>query len=90
MHHSDPSLTANVYTDPKLLGRDGGLGVATPSAARSQPQPSSDRDYVKNQVSRGVVLSVGLPPHPRAEVGRIGPRYSIAHDTIRYNNSTTA
>jgi hypothetical protein len=25
MRHSDPSLTANVYTDPKLLGVHGAL-----------------------------------------------------------------
>ncbi len=38
MRHSDPSLTANVYTDPKLLDVAGAL-EALPSLDAYEPKP---------------------------------------------------
>jgi integrase len=57
MRHSDPKLTANVYTDPRLLDLAGAV-EAIPSVA---PTPS-----VAPSVALSVALPTGIPGHSEA------------------------
>src|SRR5271157_978088 len=66
MRHSDPSLTANIYTDPRLLGVHGALD-ALPSLPLTQ-DPDADRERVQ-AASTGTYgeLSVALPGDKRCK-----------------------
>jgi integrase len=73
MRHADPSLTANVYTDPKLLDVHGALD-ALPSlplddeqnAMREQARATGTDTYDH----RAVALPVALSPDKREEIER--------------------
>jgi len=70
MRHSDPSLTANIYTDPRLLDVHGALD-ALPSLPLSQ-DPDADRERVQaastgTYGSPSVALSVALPGDKRCK-----------------------
>jgi len=70
MRHSDPSLTANIYTDPRLLDVHGALD-ALPSLPLSQ-DPDADRQRVQATItgtygSPSVALSVALPDDKRCK-----------------------
>ena len=71
MRHSDPSLTANVYTDPKLLDVHGALdALPTPTARRrSRPRRQERTRATATDTcdDRAVALPVALTADKRGQ-----------------------
>ena len=80
MRHSDPSLTANVYTDPKLLDIHGAL-----NALPSLPLDATDRSNAQAIASasdvRPVALSVALTYGNGGTKLTMGDKTSISKST---------
>lgn len=77
MRHSDPSLTANIYTDPRLLDVHGALD-ALPSLPLAQ-DPDDDREPVQatstgTYGSTSVALPVALPDDKRCDTAVSGDK----------------
>jgi hypothetical protein len=72
MRHADPSLTANVYTDPKLLDVHGALDALPSLPLDSGQTPIQVRARATGTDTYGrssVALSVALTPDSRGEIG---------------------
>ena len=68
MRHSDPKLTANVYTDPKLLDVHGALDAlpslpldAGPNAERERARATGTETYDRRAVALPVALTGDKP-----------------------------
>src|SRR4029450_12170151 len=78
MRHSDPSLTANVYTDPKLLDVHGALDALPrlPLHTHKNPTPEQARgtgfgSYVRSSVALPVALNADASGHTVAFPGKV-------------------
>lgn len=83
MRHSDPSLTANVYTDPRLLDVSG--------AVKSLPElPLDDAPHTEHQRKTGTTDSgsVSVAPTVAPNAGNLG--HSKANTGTRGDSSTSA
>jgi integrase len=72
MRHADPSLTANVYTDPKLLDVHGALDALPSLPLDTGQTPIQERARATGTDTYGqssVALSVALTPDNRGEIG---------------------
>ena len=98
MRHSDPSLTANVYTDPKLLDVSGALDALPSLPLDRKPSADSERARAtgtETYDAGAVALLVALPDDKRCETVSIsdkmnttGPKLAI-DDAIDVNAENT-